>query len=191
MGTKQFGRRQFLGTSGGIVGSTWLASVMPLVYSTALQAGEKRDQQATFSNLTRPEAADLAAVAEQILPQTETPGAQELGVIWFIDEALGGFRKPWGEPVRSFVQTLNDQLPDGQRLAQLGFAEQTRLLKQHEQHAAFSMLQFLTVAGAFSMPGYGGNRDQLGWQLIGFQPVHGWQPPFGFYDTPAQQGEPS
>jgi hypothetical protein len=34
----------------------------------------------------------------------------------------------------------------------------------------------------FAMPSYGGNRDKLGWALIGFQDRHSWQPPFGYYD---------
>lgn len=32
------------------------------------------------------------------------------------------------------------------------------------------------------MPKYGGNRDGIGWKLLGFEIQHSFQPPFGFYD---------
>ena len=36
----------------------------------------------------------------------------------------------------------------------------------------------------FSMPKYGGNRDKVGWELIGFEGDHGpWTYPFGYYDA--------
>ncbi len=34
----------------------------------------------------------------------------------------------------------------------------------------------------FTAPTYGGNRDGLGWKLIGFEAQHVFQPPFGYYD---------
>jgi hypothetical protein len=40
----------------------------------------------------------------------------------------------------------------------------------------------LTVLGLFTMPSYGGNRDGIGWALIGFEDQHAFQPPFGYYD---------
>ena len=42
----------------------------------------------------------------------------------------------------------------------------------------------MTVFGFFAMEKYGGNRDQVGWDLIGFEGDHGpWQYPFGYYDA--------
>jgi hypothetical protein len=32
------------------------------------------------------------------------------------------------------------------------------------------------------MPEYGGNREGLGWKLIGFEDRHIFEPPFGYYD---------
>jgi hypothetical protein len=34
----------------------------------------------------------------------------------------------------------------------------------------------------FSLPSYGGNRDGVGWKLIGFEDSHVFYPPFGHYD---------
>jgi gluconate 2-dehydrogenase gamma chain len=44
-------------------------------------------------------------------------------------------------------------------------------------------MHYLTVAGMFALPSYGGNRDHIGWKLLGFTHQHVWAPPFGFYDA--------
>jgi len=36
--------------------------------------------------------------------------------------------------------------------------------------------------GMFSDPSYGGNRNGIGWELLGFRNDHAYQPPFGYYD---------
>src|SRR5579859_4154764 len=36
-------------------------------------------------------AAEIEAIAGRIIPEDETPGAQQAGVIWFIDRALAGY----------------------------------------------------------------------------------------------------
>jgi hypothetical protein len=42
----------------------------------------------------------------------------------------------------------------------------------------------------FSLPGYGGNRDYVGYDLIQFDNQHVWQPPFGYYDADyAEKGQ--
>jgi hypothetical protein len=40
----------------------------------------------------------------------------------------------------------------------------------------------LTLVGMFALPKYGGNRDGVGWKLLGFQDQHIFEPPFGYYD---------
>jgi hypothetical protein len=40
------------------------------------------------------------------------------------------------------------------------------------------------------MSRYGGNREQVGWSLIGFEGHHGaWTYPFGYYDAEASRGD--
>jgi hypothetical protein len=34
----------------------------------------------------------------------------------------------------------------------------------------------------FANPEYGGNRDKIGWKMIGFDDRFSWGPPFGWYD---------
>ena len=48
--------------------------------------------------------------------------------------------------------------------------------------------QFTTGLGDWAeLPGrsgrYGGNRDRVGWKLIGFEDRMAYQPPFGYYDA--------
>jgi hypothetical protein len=51
-----------------------------------------------------------------------------------------------------------------------------------EQTPFFNTTRLLTLLGMFSLPEYGGNRDGVGWKLIGFEDAHVFQPPFGYYD---------
>ncbi len=40
--------------------------------------------------------------------------------------------------------------------------------------------------GFLGNPSYGGNRDHVGWKLIGFEDRMAFQPPFGYYDGGGQ-----
>ena len=40
----------------------------------------------------------------------------------------------------------------------------------------------MTLIGLFALPQYGGNRNGIGWRLIGFDDQHAFSPPFGYYD---------
>ena len=44
-------------------------------------------------------------------------------------------------------------------------------------------LRYLTIAGMFALPEYGGNRNLVGDQLVGFDDHLGWTIPFGYYDA--------
>jgi hypothetical protein len=61
-------------------------------------------------------------------------------------------------------------------------------LKEIEKTPFFGQTRFATIVGMFGNPSYGGNLDQAGWKLIGFE-AHGiYQPPFGWYDAEAAKG---
>ena len=67
-------------------------------------------------------------------------------------------------------------------------AQQDLLLKTIEQTPFFGQVRFGTVVGMFANPSYGGNQNQVGWKLLGFQ-AHGiYQPPFGYYDAEVMKG---
>ena len=40
----------------------------------------------------------------------------------------------------------------------------------------------LTLLGLIALPKYGGNFENVGWNLMGVVDNHFWEPPFGYYD---------
>jgi hypothetical protein len=53
---------------------------------------------------------------------------------------------------------------------------------EREDTAFFSFARSLVVLGMVSDPSHGGNRDGIGWEMIGFEDDFAYQPPFGYYD---------
>ena len=178
-------RRDFLKLAGSIWGSTLLASQIPTI---ALAASQARGR-GSFATLSPLEAADLEAIAARIIPTTDSPGAREAGAIWFIDQALAGAMAGLRPIVTEGLAAL--QADTNKPFSTLDETAQDELLRRHESSEFFGQMRFLTLAGTFAMPGHGGNRDHLGWQLLGFDHRHAWAPPFGYYDTQANDaGEP-
>ena len=136
--------------------------------------------------LTPAEAADVEAVAAQIIPTDETPGAREAGVVHFIDRALATFMSPFAGDYRAeiaaFQAGYRARHPEAASFAALSTAEQIAHLTSIERTPFFDTTRLLTLLGLFSMPAYGGNRDGVGWKLLGFDDQHAFQPPFGYYD---------
>lgn len=66
----------------------------------------------------------------------------------------------------------------------LDTAQQSALLHALESSKSDFLTAMLAAiaAGMFARPEYGGNRDKLGWKLIGFEDRYAWQQPFGYYD---------
>ena len=160
-------RRTFLSQSGSAMAGGWLSNLLPVISATALTACAKREEGGDFVSFDNLDAKDIEAITEQILPSDETPGARDAGVIWFIDASLSGFRKNAAEEIENGLRELNSALSDGKRFADLPWEQQTMMLKDRDQTGFFNSLRFLTVAGMFSMPSEGGNREKLGWALIG------------------------
>ncbi len=48
---------------------------------------------------------------------------------------------------------------------------------------AFAGLRAMVLTGTFCDPSLHGNRDKIGWNLIGFNDQAYWAPPFGYYDA--------
>ena len=71
--------------------------------------------------------------------------------------------------------------------AELSASEQDTAMKAVEDDYRFEIWRLLTIFGFFSMSKHGGNKDNVGWDLIGFKGHHGaWTPPFGYYDAEAE-----
>jgi gluconate 2-dehydrogenase gamma chain len=190
------GRRNFLRGSGAVIAASWVAANLPIFARAAEAAHAAKLSGAAFVNLSVEDAADLAAVAARIVPTDETPGATEAGVVWFIDQALGdqpagSVFAGWAPAVRNGLTELNTKVVERTgraHFALLDVALQDDILRSIEDGEWFGRVRFLTLAGLLAMPSYGGNRDLVGWKLIGFEHRHVWSPPFGYYDAQAGQG---
>ena len=180
-------RRAFLRASGGALGGSLLALHLPAIAAAAEAAAAAQQAGAAFLNLSALEAAGLEAIAARIIPTDETPGAREVGVIHFIDQSLGSFMRDESGELLSGLAALDARAAaaGGKAFADLDDAAQDALLREIEETPFFGLMHYLTVAGMFSLPSYGGNRDYLGWKLLEFDHRHGWAPPFGHYDAEA------
>lgn len=187
-------RRDFLKTGGSAMGVSWLAINMPLIVSAGETAAANKTSGAGFINISIEESVELSALVNQIIPPDETPGASETGVVYFIDVALGGFMSAAAPILRQGLEEIRQKTksayPDINRFSVLSFGQQTKVLKSIESTPAFEMLHFMTLCGMFCLPSYDGNRENAGWNLIGFDHRHAWQPPFGYYDAAAHSQIP-
>jgi gluconate 2-dehydrogenase gamma chain len=139
-----------------------------------------------LSFLTAAEAADVEAVAAQIVPTDDSPGAREAGAVSFIDRGLATFFSQLAGDYRTqlaaFQAGYRERHPAAGSFASLTSDEQIAHLKAIDQTPFFVTTRLLTLLGMFTLPQYGGNRDGVGWQLIGFEDRHMFHPPFGYYD---------
>jgi gluconate 2-dehydrogenase gamma chain len=180
-------RRSFLRVMGAALGGTMLTlewAEIASAHDAHLAVPSPVDAGAKF--FTAGELADVAAIAEQIIPSDETPGAREAGVAHFIDRALASFLARLAPAFRAqfadFRAQCHAKHPAAASFAALSSEQQIEFLKTVDRTPFFDSMRLLTVLGMFTSPQYGGNRDGLGWKLIGFQDQHVFTPPFGYYD---------
>jgi len=179
-------RRSFLRHSGTAFGGSWIAMSLPAILAAATTAGEARAHDQGFRVLSLAEAADFAAIAAQIIPSGATPGATEAGVIYFMDAALADLEPAALEPLRLGLLDLQATVRKTYSVdafVDLDNEQQIEILRGIEDTPFFQTLRFFTVAGTFCNPSQGGNRDGVGWELIGFDGPLPTQPPFGYYDA--------
>lgn len=183
-------RRAFLASSLHAAGGAWLALLLPDIERTAVAAREALRLGAPFQTLTAAEARIAEAVAVAIMPDDDTPGAGEAGVVHFMDRALGSFFDGMLPLIREGLADLDARArargADG--FAALAAADRDATLREVESTPFFGNMFLMTVAGMFGDPSWGGNRGGAGWKLLGIEhrPVHA--PPFGWYDAQAASG---
>jgi gluconate 2-dehydrogenase gamma chain len=167
-------------------------AAMPLGWAEIAQAmGEahaasQAGGDAKISFLDAAEAADIEAVAAQIIPTDDSPGAREAGVVYFIDRALATFLSQLAGDYRgqlaAFQAAFRERHPTALSFASIPSDQQIDYLKGVDRTPFFNTTRLLTLLGMFSLPAYGGNRDGIGWKLLGFEDAHVFRPPFGYYD---------
>ncbi len=181
-------RRQFLQSTGGALGATWLALHWPDLARAAQHAHQVAAGRIdhSFQVLTPGQARDVDAIAAQIVPSGSTPGAREAGVVYFIDSVHAGIyaaRRPaFLADLAAFQAECTRSHPDAESFAGLDGPTQLAHLESVAHTPFFETMRQLTVCGLLALPSYGGNQNKLGWQLVGFVDQHAWSPPFGHYD---------
>lgn len=194
MDGEELTRRLFLQGSGSVASATALRTLVPGLAGLFTAACTARDETAPFLVLGVDEARELAAIAARIIPTTETPGATEAGVIYFMDRALDSFMASQLQFIRDglagFSAPIAAQYPGAERFSDLSNADQDGYLHTVEDTPFFGACRFATLMGMFGMSSYGGNQDNVGWKLVGLIPgQHAHQPPFGYYDAQYRDGE--
>jgi gluconate 2-dehydrogenase gamma chain len=128
------------------------------------------------------EANALDALVARIVPGNEQdPGAREAGVVTYIDRALAGPYAAWGLAYREGLRLLNAHAIETRdsKFHALSEADQDAIITALEANEVsgfggngsaefFAMVWAHTVEGLLCDPAYGGNRDGVGWKLIGF-----------------------
>lgn len=194
MAPNSISRRSFLKSTGVLAKGSFIVLTAPALLSACQRAEQTlSSNEPVFNTLSDIEAKELRAIAARILPTDETPGAEEAGVIYFIDAVLGDNREDEYARVRLALREI--QASSAVKFGAAYFSDMTaqqqdEVLTEMETTEFFATVRYLTIAGMFSLPEYGGNKDKIGYQLIGFNDAHAWAPPYGFYDADyAEKGE--
>jgi gluconate 2-dehydrogenase gamma chain len=170
-------RRNFLIKSVGASSAAWLAANWP----AQVAAAEQAQAMGTFTYFSREQAADVDAMAAQIYPTTDTPGAREAQVIYFIDLALVTFAQDKQAIYKQGLADLSTKT-GGKAFGSLSSADQVALLSSIEKTPFFRTVRDHTVMGMFAAPQHGGNYKKIGWSQIGFDDSLNFRAPFGAYD---------
>ena len=182
-------RRQFLLGSVSGLSSAWLALRWPAILAAQehAQRAEASGRPTQFQFFSPEEAVEIEAMAAQIIPSGDTPGAQEARVIYFIDRVLVTFdrdKQPeYTQGLKDLRQRTQVLFPSVNRFSALTPAQQIQVLTAIEKTDFFELVRLHTIMGFLAKPEYGGNHDQAGWKLIGFDDQMTYKPPFGYYDA--------
>ena len=192
-------RRRFLTAGASFASASWIALNWPQVAAAAEHASHAAAAgtsavPAGFTTLTAAEAVEVDAIANQIVPGGDTPGARDARVVFFIDRSLGTFfageLPAFRKGLVAFGEAFTAHDSRGKPFSAAGSARQVAWLHEVDATPFFNTVRRLTLLGLVALPKYGGNRDGAGWKLLGFEDRHIWEPPFGHYDKDYPGFEP-
>jgi len=196
-------RRDFLSRGSAAVSAVWLSAHWPAIVAAAEHAHQAAKSSAPrkFQFFTPEEAVEIDAISARIIPSDETPGAREAGVVYFIDRALTTFavddQKTYREGLPGLQLRVRELFPSVEKFSSATPEQQDQILhslddqtgpaRRHSRPGGasssfFQAIRVHTIVGFLVEPDSGGNRDGVGWKVIGRDPEHMFQPPFGYYD---------
>jgi gluconate 2-dehydrogenase gamma chain len=200
-------RRNFLALSAAGLSAAWLTSQWPAMISASshAHASAANPGGAKFEFFKPEEAVEVEAIASRIIPSDETPGAKEAGVVYFIDRALVTFASDSQAAYREGleqVQTILTEKFSGTKKFSAATADQQDAVlealsnskprmtanRRNRPNSAsqpfFETMRYHTIAGFLIDPDSDrrGNKDGVGWKVIGRENSHIFQAPFGDLD---------
>jgi gluconate 2-dehydrogenase gamma chain len=200
----ELSRRRFLSQAGIGVTGAWVSAHWPEMVAAATHAHQAVQSGAAykFDFFAPAEAVEIDALSARIIPTDDTPGAREAGVVYFIDRALvtfgSGDQQKYREGLPELQRQVRVKFPGVEKFSALTPEQQDAFLHAMEasqtENAArrgrlntartfLEALRVATISGFLIDPEAGlGNRDGVGWKVIGREPAHSFQPPFGYYD---------
>jgi gluconate 2-dehydrogenase gamma chain len=189
MSTRGKSRRSFLIESTAGLSGAWVAANYAGILSAekyVLKAAQS-GKPAALQFFTPDQAVEVEAMAAQIIPTDDTPGAREARVINFIDRALATFSKSDQPRYTKGIAELQAQaaqmFPGTTKFSALSSDQQIKVLTAMEKSPFFNTVRTHTIIGFFASPVHGGNQDKVGWKLIGYDDSLNFRPPFGYYDA--------
>ena len=191
--TNAIGRRQALQLIGGA------AAALPLLpaelFANAhlahvhLHQQETGGEPAPLTVLTEHQASTLNAIAERILPTTDTPGAGDAGIPGFVDRLLEGWlpdaaRSHLLAELDRFDTRASERHPDTAGFVDLSESQQDALLTEAQDEAIaqrdgrafsrkpdrlqeqpfFDLVKWLTVFGYYTSEA--GMKSELGYRIV-------------------------
>ena len=178
-------RRSFLRLLQSSAGKSAVLLSLPTIIGACHDARRSQLAESNFRSFSETEALELDAIAERILPKTSTPGARDAGVVYFFDNVLKDRTDALDilkNGLLALQKNTNSEF-NSRFFYSLSPSDQDRLLEPIENTDFFATIRYLTIAGMFALPEYGGNQNLVGDELIGFEDHLGWTAPFGHYDA--------
>jgi gluconate 2-dehydrogenase gamma chain len=132
--------------------------------------------------LTEEEALLMDAIAEQLIPADQDPGAHDAGVVFFIDRQLASVYRRYQTDYREGLRGVNQAsvAQFGRLYLDLDWDSQTQVLKQLEAGQAqgevwrqrsstdfFRLLRNHSMQGFYGSPRHGGNRHYCSYKMLG------------------------
>lgn len=178
MSDPRISRRTLLRNGALLGGGLYVGSQLPFPKAAAAAAASSDPLVFTPAQWTLVE-----AMTARLIPTDHEPGAREAGCVNFIDKALANEEaaaRPLYEGALPAVETVAKSM-HGAAFVELQVAHQDAVLAALEKGTAkawpaaagssaefFETLRVHTLIGFLADPKYGGNRDFVGWKVVGY-----------------------
>ena len=210
-------RRGFLSQTLTGISAAWISANTPAMLSAAAHArsAAKSSAPGKFDFFSPEQAVEIDAISARLIPTTDTPGAHEAGVVFFIDRALITFAKDrqnvYADGLPALQSRVVELFPAVTKFSAATPEQQDQILESLDEQAGsagrrpfrpvpggqsfFETLRVHTIMGFLIDPDADkrGNRDGAGWKAIGREREHMFAAPFGYYDKdyPGWQPNPA